>query len=171
MGLPEPLSGEFAGGRDKSCNQWFCQNTYPSNKQNLSLVRCLPKIHQEIWWDLNERGVAISNTCTTLVSSCYSFFQLLVSRFEKNWEVFVNFMEHFLLQLVLVWSSVVQVSTFQHTRLVLVSGLFPSAFPHAWHVLVWGTTLKTSYRSGYYASPATLSVWRCKNTKLSWRWW
>jgi len=35
---------------------------------------------------------------------------------------------------------------------------FPSAFPHAWHVLVWGTTLKTSYQSGYYASPATLSV-------------
>ncbi len=54
-------------------------------------------------------------------------------------------MEHFLLQLLMVCSSVVQVSTFQ---LVLVSGFFPSAFPHAWHILVWGTTLKTSHIPG-----------------------
>ncbi len=45
VGLPEPLSGEFAGGGDKSCDQWFCQNAYSSNRQNLSLVSCLPKIH------------------------------------------------------------------------------------------------------------------------------
>jgi len=38
-------------------------------------------------------------------------------------------MEHFLLQLVLVWSSVVPVSTFQHTRLILESGYFLLLFP------------------------------------------
>jgi hypothetical protein len=44
--LSEPLLvGEFGGSIDKSCDQKFYQNTYPSNIQNLSLVRCLPKIH------------------------------------------------------------------------------------------------------------------------------
>jgi len=38
----------------------------------------------------------ISNTRTTLVRTCYSFFSILVSDFEKIWEVLGNFMEHFL---------------------------------------------------------------------------
>ncbi len=32
----------------------------------------------------------ISNTCTTLVQTCYSFLSILVSHFEKNSEVLVR---------------------------------------------------------------------------------